>query len=1006
MSIPGSASPLFLATAAAAAAPAGHQIDRSLRFNSSDSAYLSRTPSSAGNRRTFTFSCWVKRNKVGHYSGLFGGADGSNTQGIYLTNDDEIYVPIGGQNHIWSPKIRDLSAWYHIVTAVDTTQSTNTDRIKTYINGVALTSSDVKSAGWPSQDVDSSVNNTGLHTIGRNAGNTGSYGEYYLTEVHFVDGTALAATDFGEEDSNGVWQPKAFSGTYGTNGFYLKFADASSKAALGTDSSGNSNTWDVHNLTAVVPTLNGVSFDGSGDRLVVADDADLAFGTGEFTVEMYFICDTVSGNDVLYDSRAQTGSPSDGFSIVRNGNQLRTYSGGAYQVTSSTTLSTGQLYHLAVTRESTTQKMYLDGTLVGSTTLNYNFSQQKATIGSDVNGDEGWDGFISNVRLVKGTAVYTANFTAPSTALTNVTNTVLLCCQSSSSTTAATVTPGTITAHGNVAVATEYPGQGPEGIDSLLDTPTNYTAASGNNGGNYATLNPLDNGGLTLSNGNLTVSRATNSWRVCRAGIGITSGKYYWEYTLAATTNSTNSSCIGIAKSDAPLDNSYVGETASGWAFYSASGQKVTGDSWSSYGSGMSNGDTIGVAFDADNGTLAFYQNGSSLGNAFTGLTSGPYFPAVSLYGTQTYHFNFGQRPFAISSIPTGYKALCTQNLDESAYASIPDGSTAFDISLWTGNSTSKTISGLNHSPDLVWIKARSFGADPELYDIVRGTGKRLFSSLSNGESTPTSNVNSFNSDGFSVTGGGGVNNNNSTYVGWTWDAGTSTVSNTDGSITSSVRASQASGFSIVSWTGTGASATIGHGLNAAPEVIIVKCRSHGSTDWPVYHSGLGAGNRVYLSVNASSSSGTNWNSTSPTSSVFSVGNNPDTNGSSRTYVAYCISPVAGYSAVGSYTGNGLTDGPFVFTGFKVRWLMYKRTDAANSWQILDTARDPMNVNNLVLFADLSNSESTGTGNNDQFDMLSNGFKVRSSNFAGNASGGTYIYVAFAEHPLRTARAR
>ena len=265
-------------------------IDGSLKFDSSKEQYLNKTPSASGNRRTWTWSGWVKRNKVGHYSGLFGGADGSNTQGIYITNADEIYVPIGGQNHIWSPKIRDLSAWYHIVLAVDTTQATNTDRIKTYINGVALTSSDVKTAGWPSQNIESSVNNTGLHTIGRNAGNTGSYGEYYLADVHFIDGQALAATDFGAFDSDtGVWNPKRFGGSFGTNGFHLKFDDYSSEAALGTDSSSNNNTFTTNNFSVSTVDAIYAEFSGSSNQYLRKSGSGVLPGSnGSFTIECHF----------------------------------------------------------------------------------------------------------------------------------------------------------------------------------------------------------------------------------------------------------------------------------------------------------------------------------------------------------------------------------------------------------------------------------------------------------------------------------------------------------------------------------------------------------------------------------------------------------------------------------------------------------------------------------------------------------------------------------------------
>ena len=220
-------------------------------------------------------------------------------------------------------------------------------------------------------------------------------------------------------------------------------------------------------------------------------------------------------------------------------------------------------------------------------------------------------------------------------------------------------------------------------------------------------------------------------------------------------------------------------------------------------------------------------------------------------------------------------------------------------------------------------------------------------------------------------------------------------------SINSVVRANPAAGFSIVSYTGTGASATVGHGLNAAPSLIILKCRSDSATDWPVYHASLGASNRIYLSNSSAVSAGTNWNSTSPISSVFYVGNNPDTNGSNRTYVAYCFAPVGGYSAMGSYTGNGLSgnDAPFIYTGFKPAFLIIKRTDSADHWYMYDNERNGYNPANEQLTADLSDAEYSSSSW-PSHDFLSNGFKLRTTNAGRNASGGTYIYIAFASNPF------
>ena len=265
----------------------------------------------------------------------------------------------------------------------------------------------------------------------------------------------------------------------------------------------------------------------------------------------------------------------------------------------------------------------------------------------------------------------------------------------------------------------------------------------------------------------------------------------------------------------------------------------------------------------------------------------------------------------------------------------------------------------------------------------------------------------SINSNGFTVFTNGtylASNESGGTYVGWQWKAGGTAVSNTAGTITSSVSANTTAGFSVVTYTGTGANATVGHGLGVAPSLVICKDRS-AAQGWITYHISSGATNYLVLNATtAATASSTAWNNTAPTSSVFSVGVNSGTGGLTDPYVAYCWAPVAGYSAFGSYTGNGSADGPFIYTGFRPRWLMIKRTDSTQNWIIVDTSRDTYNVANKRLFANLSDAEDTGIPN--YMDMVSNGFKCRDSNVSYNASGGTYIYAAFAENPLKYANAR
>jgi hypothetical protein len=293
---------------------------------------------------------------------------------------------------------------------------------------------------------------------------------------------------------------------------------------------------------------------------------------------------------------------------------------------------------------------------------------------------------------------------------------------------------------------------------------------------------------------------------------------------------------------------------------------------------------------------------------------------------------------------------------------------------------------------------------------VVRGGNKTLYSSLTNAEATETDTVTSFNSNGWTMGGNIGINESSSSFVAWAFDAGSSTVTNTQGSITSSVRANATAGFSIVTWTGDGSgSETIGHGLGVAPAFIIVKDRSL-SRQWNVYHASLGATKGMVLN---STFDGGNyndagyWNNTSPTSTVFTVGTYEN---EASNYVAYCFAPVVGYSSFGSYTGNGSADGPFVYTGHRSRWVMVKRTDSGSNWTIWDTSRDPYNYAGRSLYPNLSNAEdaNTPTGGAQVIDVLSNGFKLRDTGGSGqvNASGGTYIWASFAEHPFQYARAR
>ena len=334
------------------------------------------------------------------------------------------------------------------------------------------------------------------------------------------------------------------------------------------------------------------------------------------------------------------------------------------------------------------------------------------------------------------------------------------------------------------------------------------------------------------------------------------------------------------------------------------------------------------------------------------------------------------------------------------AYSTIDKSSEHFNSVLYTGNtSNGHAITGVGFNPDFVWIKSRNQADFSHmLYDVVRTAVSGPFdlrSNSGNAQSTDSSGLVSFDSDGFTLNSGGYVNTGN--FVSWNWKAGGSPSSNTDGSITSSVSANTTNGFSIVTYTGTGSNATIGHGLGTTPKLIFVKATSQVDF-WRIYSESIG--NTKYLVLNETGGSATNsteWNNTSPTSSVFTVGSSANVNRSGATFVAYCFADVKGFSKFDSYTGNGSADGTFVYTGFKPAFIMLKNTTNAREWNMQDNKRLGYNPNNYGLFPHNDDTEQTGF---DRVDFLSNGFKLRTNSEHWNESGNNFIYMAFAEAPI------
>ncbi len=337
------------------------------------------------------------------------------------------------------------------------------------------------------------------------------------------------------------------------------------------------------------------------------------------------------------------------------------------------------------------------------------------------------------------------------------------------------------------------------------------------------------------------------------------------------------------------------------------------------------------------------------------------------------------------------------------AYSAISKPSLYFNTKTYNGNGGTQSITGVGFQPDMVWLKKRNGTANHHIVDAVRGVGYYIYPNLTNAQGgNGTSLITAFGADGWTMNDGADSNASGATGVGWAWKAGTGAgSSNTDGTInTTYTSANTTAGFSISKYSGTGSAGTVGHGLGVAPEMIMVK-RLNTADGWTLFNSYLGSNDAyIYLNTNDASSTangGSLWNSTAPTSSVFSLNTNSAVNGSGSTYIAYCFASKVGYSKFGKYIGNGSTDGTFVYTGFKPAFVICKKTDGADDWFLLDNKRDIDNPANHWLMADSSGAEQTSPI---FFDFLSNGFKNRGTGGGSNASGGTYIYMAFAEEPL------
>lgn len=1042
---------------------------------------------------TFTIEFFFYASALsGGYADYVGVFDGGTTGLLIYEQGGNFDAYINGAQRVTTTH-PGAGKWHHAALTRDGTT------LRLFVNGV-LKSSSTASLG---------SDYSGALQIGGASGRNGING--YIQDVRVYKGVAKYTSNFTVASTNPDILPDTPSG--------------------------------VATKTALTKIHEGaVGFaGGNDDYLTVSPGADFAFGTGDFTIEMFVYHNTRGTYDYLIDGRnsGQTSGPwglSYGYS---SGTTLQFASSAGLAIAAPSNPPLHKWFHVAVARSGTSLKMFIDGVAVASATNSTDFSTQPTIsyIGTRYSTEHSFDGFISNLRVVKGTALYTSDFTVPTEPLTNVTNTKLLCCQSNRSqadasaspqinstinsgtpwsfftngtifanrpkynlfdgSTSTFMAPGTSGVAGISNVTLSIPGGGITSVTSVrvyvgsnqpnnspsvtlnsdsaqaisvdsqyvtLTNPTsgtlnsitltgNATSSTGNlvefaaievNGTvlrdpvsrvgdagaitlnpfntdintirgqetGYPTLNPLfKNTNISPTNGNLDIVGTNTSHRIIGSTISVSSGLWYWEVKI----NSYGSGGIGLITNGTSLaDGQYIGASNSvGW-FGSTTYNNASS---ASYGSGFAAGNVIGVAFDATNGTLEYYQNGASLGTAFTGLTSGPYYPGVSTYNTSdSYTLNFGQKPFKYAP-PDGFQALTGSSVRPETV--IPDPDQYVDVKTYAGNGGTQVVGDFNFSPDLVWLKARDGALNHRWINTVNGVTSTVASNLTTAGVNSSAEFTKFTDDGFSVTQGGSFSLNSSSYdyVAWAWKAGGSkNTFNVDdvgyasaaaaglnaGSLAltgASVGTKQ--GFSIVRVTAqTSGSETISHGLSSAPQFMIVKSTAN-AYSWVVWHKDLtSAAYSLILNTTAAQSNGINaWNSTLPTSSVFTLG---AAYANAGVTITHCWHDVPGLQKFGSYVGNGSSDGPMIVTDFKPALIWVKMITSTGHWLILDNSRNSSNVVDNKLAADLADTENAsnvgGSGLN-AFDFLSNGFKCRSNTGSSNSSGQTYIYCAWAEAP-------
>ena len=965
----------------------GYTISNAVWFDASSSDYLSRTPSSAGNRKTWTFSAWVKRGQINALSGvhLFG-ADRGSGYGDRITwgngdTDDRFNVTLNdaGSGRLQTKAFfRDPTAWTHFVVVVDTTQSTAANRVKIYINGTLLTASDLDTASYPAEDYETAVNNTAAQMVGARGGSASQFMDGYMAEVIFLDGT-------------GVWVPVDPSElTFGTNGFHLKFDEAN---LLGKSSNSTTNPTvsflgsQVFGSTAQTFTVSGATLgDAASNRTIVVAAGGALNNSGTRSISSL----TVGGSSATFIARKNSGGGntmefwSVALSSGTSGDIVATFSGGNNNMNVvgiawwrvldvgqaiSTDGDTGSGWSTqAVTTIGQTGDVALYALFDSGSITNFNWSD--ATERAD----------HPNITSASAPATFYGFTAADYTFDAAESHTETVSPASGSGNDDSYI--GITLSNNNSFTANSM-----AAANKVTDTPTDDAE---NNIGNYATLSPIDQvqGASVLSLGNLKITGNNNHSSTRSTFQTDGSGKFAWEVTV---TNHDTNVVIGLMKSsDITSGGNIIGnQTNSGWALIADPGSTDNArsrfnnsDMVTDLGAAMTNGDVYHLELNnatgdvfawrkPSGGTFAALNSGNTItaGAGKTALAGTPVLFAQHVYQNTSASdpnvltYNFGQTSFA-QTPSSGYKAVNTANLAAPTHAN-PDKFMAHgEFTMGTSNHK-VSISDFNPSSGCV-VELLRIDASSEYVvgNTVLGAGKHFNVSIQQGEQTDANLIHSYNSDG--VTFGTTLTNGGSYY----WR----------------VHRIHADYCDVQTRTGTGSAHAESHNLNHKPGFLY--CLADASSARGTYHSALGATKAVFLDDhNVPQTSSVYWNDAEPTDSQYTVGTDASTNASSVTYYDIMFTDGAGLCFFGSFTGNGADDGPVVnMNNSKPKNVMVFRTGSATSGYFIDynTVRNPHNVCTRMFLLDNSGNEYAGPGL--ESDILATGWKARDGNNGMNAS--------------------